>query len=235
MTVHVLADADALARGLAERLGDHVAEAQARGRTPHIVLTGGSIAVAAYEQVRPEAADWTDVEFWFGDERFVPEGHEDRNDRQAREAMLDRLGVPAERVHAMPAHGCGESMAEAADGYGATLPAEGFDVVLLGLGPDGHIASLFPGFDQVDETERRCVEVFDSPKPPPERISLTLPALNATRETWFCVSGEGKAEAVARSFAPEGSVEETPARGAHGRDATHWLLDADAAALLPGS
>jgi 6-phosphogluconolactonase len=231
-TIERLADADALAAQIARRLGERVAQVQADGRTPHVVLTGGTIAVAAYERLDAEAADWTDVVLWFGDERFVPEGHEDRNDRQARDAFLDRLGVPAANVRPMPAHGCSTSMAEAADAYGASLPAEPFDVVLLGVGPDGHVASLFPGFAQVHEQDRRCVEVFDSPKPPPERISLTFPALNHTRATWFLVSGDGKADAVARALAAEGSLDDTPARGAHGRDETVWLLDEDAASRL---
>ncbi len=228
----VLPDADTLAATVADRLGERVGAVQADGRTPHVVLTGGTIAVAIYERLAGGAADWTDVVFWFGDERFVPDGHEDRNDRQAREAFLDRLQVPAENVRSMPAHGCSSSMAEAADGYGASLPDEPFDLVLLGVGPDGHVASLFPGFAQVHETERRCVEVFGSPKPPPERTSLTFPALNRTRATWFLVSGDGKADAVARALADDGSLDETPARGAHGLDETLWFLDADAASRL---
>jgi 6-phosphogluconolactonase len=228
----VLPDADTLAATVAQRLGERVAAVQAEGRTPHVVLTGGTIAVAIYERLATDAADWTDVVFWFGDERYVPEGHEDRNDQQARDAFLDRVGVPAEHVRSMPAHGCSTSLAEAADGYGATLPEEPFDLVLLGVGPDGHVASLFPGFAQVHETERRCVEVFGSPKPPPERTSLTFPALNRTRATWFLVSGDGKAEAVARALADDGSLDETPARGAHGLDETLWFLDASAASRL---
>lgn len=224
-------DADALAVDIARRLTERVAAAQAVGRTPHVVLTGGTIAIAAYEKLG-DGADWSDVVFWFGDERFVPEGHEDRNDQQARDAFLDRLEVPSQNVRSMPAHGCSQSMAEAADGYAATLPDEPFDVVLLGLGPDGHVASLFPGFAQVHEAQRRCVEVFDSPKPPPERISLTFPALNHTSATWFIVSGDGKADAVARALAPEGSLDETPGRGAHGQDETLWLVDEAAASQL---
>ncbi|MCX6407898.1 MAG: 6-phosphogluconolactonase [Propionibacteriales bacterium] len=225
-------DADALAAAVAAALAERVARVQAEGRTPHVVLTGGTIAIAIYERLAADAADWADVVFWFGDERFVPEGHEDRNDRQARDSFLERLGVPAAHVRPMPAHGCSTSMAEAADGYGASLPEEPFDVVLLGVGPDGHVASLFPGFAQVHEQDRRCVEVFDSPKPPPERISLTFPALNHTRATWFLVSGDGKADAVARALAPDGSVEQTPARGAHGLEETVWFLDQDAASRL---
>lgn len=228
----VLPDADALVTDIAERLGRLVASVQAEGREPHVVLTGGTIAIAAYQLVQPEAADWSRVHWWWGDERFVPAGHADRNDQQARDAFLDRLGVPADHVHAMPDHSCGESMADAADGYAATLPREPFDLVLLGMGPDGHIASLFPGFAQLAEFDRRCVEVFGSPKPPPERITLTFPALNHAAEVWFLVAGAGKAEAVARAFG-DGPVAEAPAKGVRGLGRALWLLDEPAASHLP--
>ncbi len=224
-------DADALAGDIADRLEALITRVQGEGREPHVVLTGGTIAVAAYEQLSADGADWSRVHLWWGDERFVPSGHEDRNDQQARDAFLDRLGVPDDHVHAMPAHGCSESMADAADGYGTSLPDEPFDVVLLGLGPDGHVASLFPGFDQLAETERRCVEVFGSPKPPPERITLTFPALNHSTEVWFLVSGDGKADAVSRVMGGS-PVSETPASGVSGRDQTLWLLDEAAASAL---
>lgn len=125
-------------------------------------------------------------------------------------------------------------MADAANGYGSSLPGEPFDLVMLGMGPDGHVASLFPGFDQLHETERPCVEVFGSPKPPPERITLTFPALNHSKQVWFLVSGDGKAEAVARAFS-DGTIDDTPAVGAHGTDRTLWLLDNPAASQLPAS
>ncbi|MCD9197843.1 6-phosphogluconolactonase [Aeromicrobium wangtongii] len=232
MTVDIWPDADSLAQGIADRLVEHLASVQADGRTPSVVLTGGTIAIAAYERIQAGDVDWSSVDFYWGDERFVPAGHADRNDQQARDAFLTRLGVPEARIHAMPAHGCSESMAEAADGYAATLPADPFDLVLHGVGPDGHIASLFPGFPQVHETTRRAVEVFDSPKPPPQRISLTYPALNHARSVWLIVSGEGKAEAVARAVGGA-DVDSTPAAGAAGLDETVWLLDEAAASKLP--
>lgn len=232
MSVEVWPDADALADAIAQRIAERLAAVQRTGRTPTIVLTGGTIAIAAYERLATGAVDWTDVDFYWGDERFVPAGHADRNDQQARDAFLARLGAPEQRIHAMPAHGCSTSMAEAADEYAATLPDEPFDLVLLGVGPDGHIASLFPGFPQLHETSRRAVEVFDSPKPPPQRISLTLPALNHAHSVWLLVSGEGKAEAVGRAHAGA-SVDDIPAAGAHGAAETVWLLDAAAAAELP--
>lgn len=232
MTVRIFDGADELAQAVADELAARVTEVSGAGRTPTVVLTGGTIAGKIYGRFGDDA-DWAAAEYWWGDERFVPEGHEDRNDRQAREGFLDRFAVPAEHVHAMPAHGCDLSMAEAADQYATTLPADPFDVVLLGVGPDAHIASLFPGHPQVREDVRRAVEVLDSPKPPPQRISLTYPSLNHTRATWFVVSGEDKAEAVAKAVAGA-PIDEAPAAGARGLEETVWFLDRAAASRLPG-
>ena len=228
MTTTVWPDAEALATAIAERIVERIAQLQQGGRVPTVVLTGGTIATEAYRRIVAGDVDWSRVDFYWGDERFVPAGHADRNDQQARDAFLTRLGVPEARIHAMPAHGCSESMADAADGYAATLPDGPFDLVLHGMGPDGHIASLFPGFAQLHESTRRAVEVFDSPKPPPQRISLTFPALNRASSVWLLVSGDGKSEAVARALdgAP---IESIPAAGAHGLDETVWLLDEAAA------
>jgi 6-phosphogluconolactonase len=107
-----------------------------------------------------------------------------------------------------------------------------FDVVMLGVGPDGHVASLFPGFPQLDVDDAIALGVTGSPKPPPQRITLTFPALNRTRQVWFVVSGEGKADAVAKALAPDGDVHDTPARGVHGSERTVWFLDEDAASKL---
>lgn len=231
MTIHVFDTADDLAVAVAQQLGARVSAALEEERTPTVVLTGGSIAGRIYGRFS-DATDWAGAEYWWGDERFVPEGHEDRNDRQAREGFLDRFDVPDSHVHAMPAHGCDLSMADAADQYATTLPADPFDVVLLGVGPDAHIASLFPGHPQVHETERRVVEVFDSPKPPPQRITLTYPALNNARATWFVVAGEDKARAVAKAVAGA-PIDEAPAAGAAGLEETVWFLDRAAASQLP--
>lgn len=228
MSVEVWPDAATLAAKIAERITERLALVQRTGRRPSIVLTGGTIAIEAYRQISSTAVDWSEVDYYWGDERFVPSGHADRNDQQARDAFLSRLGVPDERIHAMPAHGCDQSMAEAADAYAAALPDQPFDLVLLGVGPDGHIASLFPGFAQVAETERRAVEVFDSPKPPAERISLTYPALNNADAVWLLVSGGAKSDAVARALAGADTAE-IPAAGVHGISETIWLLDRDAA------
>ncbi|MCW2748931.1 MAG: hypothetical protein JWR83_41 [Aeromicrobium sp.] len=231
MSVEVSPDAHALAEAIATRLTELLELVQRDGRRPSVVLTGGTIAIAAYEALDAGTVDWSEVDFYWGDERFVPAGHADRNDQQARDSFLNRLGVPNERIHSMPSHGCDLSTAAAADEYATTLPREPFDLVLLGVGPDGHVASLFPGFAQLHETDRPVVEVFDSPKPPPVRISMTFPTLNNSARVWFLVSGEGKADAVARALG-SGTLEDTPATGVHGIDETLWLLDAAAATKL---
>jgi 6-phosphogluconolactonase len=227
-TVEVHADTDALADAIAARLTERLAQIQGEGRRPRLVLTGGTIAIATYERLGADTVDWRDVDYYWGDERYVPAGHDDRNDQQARDSFLDRLGVPAERVHAAPADDGTQDAAAAADAWAAELPAEPFDIVLLGVGPDGHVASLFPGFAQLRETARRAVAVRDSPKPPPTRLTLTFPTLNHADSVWFVVSGEGKADAVGRALG-DGTLDDTPATGAHGQAETLWLLDRPAA------
>lgn len=231
MSVEISADAGILAEAIARRMTDLLELIQRDGRRPSVVLTGGTIAIDTYEALEAGSVDWSEVDFYWGDERFVPAGHAERNDQQARDAFLTRLGVPNERIHSMPSHGCDLSTAAAADEYAAELPREPFDLVLLGVGPDGHVASLFPGFAQLHEAERAVVEVFDSPKPPPVRISMTFPTLNNGARVWFLVAGEGKAESVARALG-NGTLDDTPATGAHGIDETLWLIDAAAASRL---
>ncbi len=222
----------ALATVIADRLTARLAELQVAGKRPSVVLTGGTIAIDAYRAISGGGVDWSEVDFYWGDERFVPDGHADRNDQQAKDAFLTRLGVPAERIHAMPAHGCELSTAAAADAYAAELPSEPFDLVLLGMGPDGHVASLFPGFEQLHETSRRAVEVFNSPKPPPVRVTMTFPTLNHADAVWFLVAGDGKADAVSRAL-NHGTIDDTPATGVTGLAETLWLLDEAAASHLP--
>ena len=228
--VDVQPDAAALAVAIARQIESRLAAVQADGRTPRVLLTGGSIAMAAYRALDANAVAWADVEFWFGDERFVGIDLPDRNDGQARDAFLDRVG--ATRVHSLADNDCSLGAADAAHAYAQTLPAEPFDLTLLGVGPDGHIASLFPGFPQLHETEQLAVAVFDSPKPPPVRVSLTYPALANSDTVMFIVAGSDKADAVARALAPDGTIDETPARGVQGIKETIWLLDKAAASKL---
>lgn len=232
-----------LADQVAATLVSTLSRAQEEGRVPAVALTGGTIAVTIHETIAasPDAhlVDWSRVDVWFGDERYVPADDPDRNVGQAAASLLDHLPFDPERVHAMPASDGGHaSLTDAAAAYAAELRIHGtglFDVVMLGLGPDGHVASLFPGFPQLDVDDTIAVPVTDSPKPPPERISLTFGALNRAREVWFVVSGEGKADAVAKALATgadAADVHELPAVGVHGQDRTVWFLDEDAASRL---
>lgn len=228
---HICADADAVALACARQLEHTIAHLQSTGNSVRIALTGGTIANRTYDMLGDGTVEWSALDFFWGDERFVDADSDDRNDKQARHAFITRLGVPEERIHPMPARDSGLSPEQAAASYAATIPDE-FDIVLLGLGPDGHIASLFPGFDQVHESTLHCVPVAGSPKPPPDRLSLTIPALNRTTQTWFIVSGHEKAEAVRSARASEGNISHTPARAARGRDMTRWFMDEAAAAQL---
>lgn len=235
---------EALAAAVAGRLVIRLAAIQSAGRTPAIALTGGSIAVKIHEAVvvateGHEDVDWSQVDIWWGDERYVPEEDADRNAKQAWDAMLSHLDVSPGRVHEMPASdGPHDSVQDAATAYGDLIRSRGtgqFDVVMLGLGPDGHVASLFPGSEQLDVDDEIAVAVTDSPKPPPERVSLTYAALNRAHEVWFVVAGQGKAEAVAKALATgddSADLHVIPAVGVHGQDATVWFLDEEAASQL---
>ncbi|HZX01668.1 6-phosphogluconolactonase [Kribbella sp.] len=224
-------DADDLAFSAASRLITAIVDAQSTGGVAQVVLTGGRVAAKVYQAVAESPArvevDWRRVEFWWGDERFLPSGDPERNETQARDAFLSALDVDPARVHPMPAD-TGQGAEAAASAYAAELETAGsptFDVLLLGVGPDGHVASLFPGYPQLGVTDVAAVAVHDSPKPPPIRVSLTLPQLNNAREVWFVVSGEDKAEAVAKALAEA----DIPAAQPKGQNRTLWLLDEAAA------
>jgi 6-phosphogluconolactonase len=235
-------DADHLAAGVAHLLVERLAEEQRSGREPRLVLTGGTIAdrIHAAVAAEPPRDDlrWDLVDIWYGDERYVPKADPDRNALQARRAMLDQLPVDPAKVHEMPAADgqYGSDVEAAALAYGAelvaTAPADGpwFDVLMLGVGPDGHCASLFPGRAEVTDPAP-VLAVRQSPKPPPTRISLGMTTLQRAREVWFVVSGAGKAEAVASALGGADPVD-VPAAGVSGLERTVWFLDGDAAWML---
>ena len=231
-------DAAALADGVARALLVRMASAQRAGRAPQIALTGGTIADAVHGEVARLAPgsgiDWSRVVVWWGDERFVEPGSPERNAGQARAAFVDAVGVPPANVHEMPSTDDAASVEEAAAAYEQVFREHGsgeLDVVMLGVGPDGHVASLFPGHPALDVRDRIAVGLTDSPKPPPARITLTLPSLNRTRAAWFLVSGEAKAAAVASALGGA-DVHDIPAVGVTGQDETMWFLDRAAASRL---
>ncbi len=239
------AGADLLVEATAARLITRLVDLQAGGGVPSVVLTGGTVAIDLYRAVAAsparEAVDWRRVDFWWGDERFVPAADDQRNCRQARAALLDHVAVDPDRVHEMAASdgAYGDDVDAAADAYaaelrGATPAGAGetpvFDLLLLGIGENGHCASLMPGSPALHET-RPVVAVRDSPKPPPTRISLTMGPLMRARELWFIASGSSKAGPVSEALAGA-DVDRVPAAGPKGMDRTLWLLDEDAASRL---
>jgi 6-phosphogluconolactonase len=243
--VEISPDSDALVGAAGRRLIEAIQDAvAARGRAL-IVLTGGGngIGLLRYLGSHGQRIDWSKVHLFWGDDRYVPEDDDERNDKQARAALLDHIDIPSSNVHAMPASD-GEfasDLAAAALAYEQVLaanaepgnPTPNFDVHLLGMGPEGHINSLFPDTPAVREATRMVVSVEDSPKPPPQRITLTLPAIQRSREVWLMVSGAAKAEAAAAAIGGADPVS-VPAAGAVGLETTLWLLDKEAAAQLPG-
>lgn len=242
-SVHTYPDSAALVAAVGDRLAEEIASVlEFRGKAS-IVLTGGGTGIGVLQHLSERGGhiDWSRVHLYWGDDRFVAEDDDERNFRQARLALLDKVDVPAENVHPMAASdgAFGDDISAAAEGYERELaaqaepgqPAPDFDVHLLGMGPEGHINSLFPHTDAVRERERLVLAVEESPKPPPRRITLTLPAIQRSREVWLIVSGSGKADAVAAAV-NGADPDEVPAAGAVGRDATVWLLDDAAAAKL---
>ena len=246
-TVLVHRDPALLAGAVAARLVTRLVDVQSARRGASVVLTGGGIGGDVLRALRDnparDAVDWDELDVWWGDERFLPAGHPERNETQARDALLDHVPIDPARVHAMPGPDGpdGPDPEAAAERYAAWLaaaathedhaPVPAFDVLLLGVGPDGHTASLFPGQPAVYD-ERPVVAVHGSPKPPPTRLTLTFPAINAAREVWVVVAGADKAGAVAMALGGGGRVQ-VPAAGVAGRLRTLWLLDAAAAARIP--
>lgn len=236
--VEVHPDADALATAVAGALVARLADAQERGEVPHVCLTGGTIADAVHRELArlgsDHGVDWSRVEFWWGDERFVPADDPERNAGQARRAFLDTVGTRADLVHEIGSSEEYDDVDAAATAYAQELREHGgdtFEVLILGVGPDGHVASLFPGSPHLD-AEGIAVGVTDSPKPPARRVSLTLGSLNRSRAVWFLAAGEEKSAAVARAQTDGTDVHDVPAAGVAGREETVWFLDRAAASRL---
>lgn len=206
----------------------------------HMALSGGSTPRAAHERVSRLDLDWTKTSLWFGDERAVPPDHEHSNYAMAKASLLDRIEGPQPEVHRIQGElGCERAAdaydAELREAFGAAAPPA-MDLLLLGLGPDAHCASLFPGDGALGERERWAVGV-ETPGMPPlvSRVTVTLPVLDAAREVIFLISGPDKAEAVARAFgdAPGPDAPASLVRPEPGRLTV--LIDPPAAARLGGA
>ncbi len=240
-------DATVLARAVAARLVTKLVDAQAAAGRASLVLTGGGIGTAVLAELglapARDAVDWRRLDIWWGDERYLPSGNPERNEAGAQQALLRHLDMDPARVHRMPGSDGpdGDDPEAAAARYAAELraaarpedhgPVPAFDVLLLGIGPEGHVASLFPGLPALYD-DRAVVAVRGAPKPPPTRLTMTLPAIRCAREVWVIAAGAEKAGAVRLALSDVGPVQ-VPAAGARGRQRTLFLCDKGAASRIP--
>lgn len=242
--VVVIPERDALAEYVADKLLRRI-EKQANAPAIHLSLTGGTMGIAVLAAIardpRLPAISFENVHFWWSDERFVPRDDAERNDKQAWDALLGQLPVPAGNVHRVAGSDEGVSLDEAAARYAAELaryaesdqqPWPTFDTCLLGVGPDAHIASLFPDRDEIRDTEHATLPVRNSPKPPPERVTFTRPVINSSERVWLVLSGNDKASALGLALAGA-SYASVPAGGAKGRKRTVFFVDQAAAEQVP--
>ena len=227
------ADRSGVAATVAMQLRQAISRLQENpDRIVQVCLTGGRIANEVYRQLADasdlQVVDWGRVEFWWGDERFVAVESPDRNAGQSLALLAATIPFDPARVHPMPARGSAEAdLRQAALHYASELGATIFDICLLGVGEDGHIASLFPEHPSFEkDTSSNVVGVTNSPKPPSERLSLTLPVLNRSAEVWLIVAGAEKAAPVARAIAGDDRL---PAGSVQGTERTVWFLDEEAA------
>lgn len=226
--VRVLADADAVAVEAAARIAASIADGPAR-----VALAGGSTPRAAYAHLARQDLEWSRLHLFFGDERCVPPDDPGSNYRMVRDALLDHVAIPAANVHRIPGERPPpQAAAAAADDLRATF-GDGvprFDLILLGIGEDGHTASLFPDGPETEVTDRTTVEVHRPALPQPWRVSLTLPVLNAARQVVFLATGEAKVAAVYRAIAGDQAI---PAGRVSPEDGqVTWLIDAELASAI---
>ncbi len=229
-----MADAEQVADIVAQRLLERVIELQDKRGVVHVCLTGGHTANKVYERLAelvPESdLDASKLQLWWGDERFIPATDAERNSLQAVTRLARTVHIKSADIHMMPAQDGRADSHQCAAEYETELGDTVFDITLVGVGPDGHVGSIFPDHPSFDATNRLVVGVTEAPKPPSERISLTLPAMNRSEEIWVITTGAAKADAAARAIAGEPSL---PASHLQGRQATYWFLDAEAAVDLP--
>lgn len=203
--ITTLADPEAVAARAAVEIARHLGEAIERRGNAHLALSGGTTPARTYELLAENVDSWEGVHVWFADERCVPPDDEQSNYLMAAEALLEHISLPIERIHRMqgelgPEEGAKRYASELRTHVPGSLPI--LDLIVLGIGPDGHVASLFPDAVTLDAGEQEvCLGVHDSPKPPPQRITLSLAMLRAARRCMLLATGTGKANAISAAMA----------------------------------
>lgn len=258
--ITTLDDADAVATRASREIARLLEDALGRRGMAHLALSGGATPAQTYELLAEGITDWTGVHVWFADERCVPPEHEQSNYLLARRTLLDRIEIAAEHVHRMkgelgPDQGACDYASELAGltaaeleaatsvprqtsaanhgGAAAPKPLPVLDVIVLGIGPDGHVASLFPGASTLRAGDQAiCLPVNDSPKPPSERITLSLAVLRAARRCVLLATGAEKANAISAALAAPS--EQVPA-SLLARERLTVIIDDGAAAANPAA
>lgn len=235
--VNRFADANSLADAAAEQFVVMLNNLFEIKPSVNVMLTGGTIGIATLSAIsrvpQLNQIDFSRVHFWWGDERFVDSSSSDRNAIQARNALLSKIELPEQNIHEFPALGQGLSLLEAAASFEAEVSdlQPCFDFAFVGMGPDGHVCSLFPGHEASEQSGMVIAE-SDSPKPPAQRLSFSYAAMNSIEEIWFVVSGADKADAIADVFGDDGS--QLPAAKVKGKSKTIWFIDQTAGAKTWG-
>lgn len=227
IVINDLLGADDVASRAAKDLATELASLLESQQDVNLVLTGGTVGIKVLSELAPlmDGLDLARLQIWWGDERFVESDSPDRNSVQARKALLSRVPIPEQNIHELPSIEDGDletASKTLSEQFDSETPR--FDIVLLGMGPDGHVASLFPDSMAIKHGNW-VVSESDSPKPPQQRISLSYEALSSAKQVWFLVAGKDKAPAVSKVF--EG--EDLPATRVSGKELTKWYLDQEAA------
>lgn len=235
--VHRFADGASVARNVAEQLIKSLSGLLESQQEVNLMLTGGTVGIASLAELAAHEArdtvDYSRVHFWWGDERYVPSNHPDRNALQARNALLSKINLDESNVHEFPASDSGLSLDEAAVQFENIVDElkPKFDIVLLGMGPDGHVASLFPN-KETPAAGLQIIAEHNSPKPPAQRLSFTYEALNSADQVWFVVAGADKQDAVAVAMGD--APQDLPVGLVHGKVSTHWFIDSTAGTKVFG-
>lgn len=235
--VHRFKDGAEVAAATAEALSNRLTQLLGDNSEVHIQITGGTVGIQTLAELAAredfQNLDLERLNIWWGDERYVASDSSDRNANQARAALFSKLNKKQPKLHEFPAADSGLSLDEAAEQFAKHVAevAPKIAIALVGMGPDGHICSLFPGKPNVDEAATIIAE-HDSPKPPPQRLSFSYSAMNQCEEIWFVVAGADKQPAVDVAFGE--TPESLPVGRVHGTVATHWYLDATAGTTVFG-